>query len=138
MASKDITSLRNTLEFLKSQNEVLTVTNEVDPHLEIAGISKAMDNGPAILFENIKGYPGNRALTALFSRFDRVARIFDVADPRKLKFKGLEAIKNPLPPTTVASAPCQEVVITQEIDVPATLPLLQYTAGDPGPKGTLS
>ena len=132
MASKDITSLRSTLEFLKSQDEVLTVTNEVDPHLEMAGISKAMDNGPAILFDNIKGYPGNRALTALFSRFDRVARIFDVADPKKLKFKGLEAIKNPLPPKTVADAPCQEVVITQEIDVPATLPLLRYTAGDAG------
>lgn len=132
MASKDITSLRRTLELLKSQDEVLTVTSEVDPHLEIAGIAKAMDNGPAILFENIKGYPGNWVLTALFSRFDRVARIFDVADPRKLKFKGLEAMKNPLPPKTVASGPCQEVVITEAIDVPATLPLLRYTAGDAG------
>ncbi|MFA5317193.1 MAG: hypothetical protein WC369_07230, partial [Dehalococcoidales bacterium] len=130
MASKDITSLRSTLKMLESQNEVLTVTNEVDPDLELAGISKAMDNGPAILFDNIKGYPGNRALTALFSRFERVARIFGVDDPRKLKFKGLEALKNPLPPKIVESAPCQEVVIDHDINVPDTLPILRFTAGD--------
>jgi len=132
MAKKDITSLRGTLEMLAAEDEVLTVTTEVDPHLEMAGISKAMDNGPAILFENVKGYPGQRAVTAIFSRFDRVAKIFDVADPKKLKFKGLEAMKNPLPPVVVDSAPCQEVVITENIDVPGTLPLLQYTAGDAG------
>jgi len=132
MAKKDITSLRSTLELLESHHEVLTVSGEVDPHLEMAGISKAMDNGPAIVFENIKGYPDNRAVTALFSRSERVARIFGVDDPRKLKFKGLEAMKNPLPPKVVESGPCQEVVITEDIDVPATLPLLRYTADDAG------
>ena len=115
MASKDINSLRATLKLLKDQNELLTVTDEVDPNLEIAGISKAMDEGPAIIFENIKGYPANRVVTALFSRFDRVARIFSVDDPKKLKFKGLEALKNPLAPKTVTSAPSQEVVITKAV-----------------------
>jgi len=132
MATKDITSLRSTLDFLKSQNELLTVTNEVDPNLEIAGIAKAMDDGPAILFENIKGYPANRIVTALFARFDRVARLFDVEDTKKLKFKGLEALKNPLAPKTVTSAPSQEVVIDKDIDIPATLPILRFTAGDAG------
>jgi gallate decarboxylase subunit C len=132
MAKKDITSLRSTLEMLQKQNEIITVNSEVDPHLEMAGISKAMDNGPAIVFDNIKGYPDNRAVTALFSRFDRVAKIFDVDDPKKLKFKGLEAMKNPLPPKEVTSAPCQEVVITENIDVLNTLPVLKYTDGDAG------
>ena len=37
MAKKDITSLRSTLAMLKDQDEMLTVTQEVDPHLEMAG-----------------------------------------------------------------------------------------------------
>ncbi len=132
MAGKDITSLRGTLDWLRERQEVLSVSGEVDPHLEMAGISKALDNGPALLFENITGYPGQRAVSSLFSRFERVAAMFEVDDPKKLKFKGLEALKNPLPPSVVDSAPCQEVVITADIDVPATLPLLRYTADDAG------
>ncbi len=132
MAKKDITSLRGTLEMLQGQDEVLSVANEVDPHLEMAGISKALDNGPAILFEKIKGYPDNRAVTAVFSRFHRVAKIFGVEDPKKLKFKGLEAMKNPLPPVVVESAPCQEVVITANIDVPGPAPMRKDTFADTG------
>ena len=31
---------------------------QVDPIYEVAGIQVALEEGPAILFENIKGYPG--------------------------------------------------------------------------------
>jgi len=39
------------------RGEVLHVKKEVDPILEIAGIQKSLDGGPAVLFGDIKGYP---------------------------------------------------------------------------------
>lgn len=132
MAMKDISSCRGTLDFLKEENELLVIDNEVDPMLEVSGITKALDNGLALLFRNVKGYPNQRILTGLFSRGERVTKIFNVSDPRKLKFKGLEAIKNPIPPTVVDSGPCQEIVITDDIDVLKAMPITQHTETDAG------
>jgi len=132
MTHKDITSLRSTIEWLKEQDEVLLVEGEVDPIYEIAGIQKALDNGPALLFENIKGYPNARNIGNLFSTQERVAKIFDVADPRNVKFKCLEAKRNPMPAEVVDGAPCQELVITEDIDVMGTLPIVKHTEQDAG------
>jgi UbiD family decarboxylase len=132
MAKKDITDMRGTIEFLKQQKGELLVTKEpVDPIYEVAGIQVALEEGPAILFENINGYPGVRSVGNIFSRRDRIAKIFDVDDWKKLKFKCLEAIKHPLPPVIVKDAPCQEVVITgKDIDIPSFLPVLKHTTKD--------
>ena len=132
MRKKDITSCRGVLDFLEKEGELLAVDNEVDPVLEVSGITKALDNGPALLFRNVKGYPGHRILSHLFSRGERVAKLFGVADYRKLKFKGVEALKHPIPPRLVDSAPCQEVVITDNIDVLKTIPIIKHTETDPG------
>ncbi len=130
MEQKQIASIRNTIEFLKEQNELLTVDNEVDPVYEISGIQKALEGGPALLFNNIKGYPGVRNLGNLGARKEAIAQLCGVADPKMLKFKCLEAIKNPIPPKIVLDAPCQEVVVTDDIDVLATIPVLKHTERD--------
>lgn len=133
MAKKDITSLRGTLEWLKDQpGEVFAVEKQVDPVYQISGIEKALEGGPVLLFENIKGYPGARAVGNVLSTGERKARIFGVEDFRKIKFKLCEAIKNPLPPRLVSEAPCQEVVITQDINAMATLPFMKQTEKDAG------
>ena len=131
MAKKDITTLRGTLEFLEERGELLRVKGEVDPILEISGIQKALDNGPVILFENIKGYPGVRSVGNVFARRDRIAKLFEVDDWKKLKWKCLDAIKKPLPPKVVDKGPCQEVVITgEDINVPDLLPVMKHTTKD--------
>jgi UbiD family decarboxylase len=130
MSRKDITSIRGTIEWLRRVGDIVTVKGEADPILEIAGIVKALDNGPALFFENIKGYSGIRNIANIFAREDRVARIFGVDDWRKLKFKVLDGIRNPIPPKIVDGAPCQEVVITDNIDVPSLLPILKHTERD--------
>jgi UbiD family decarboxylase len=133
MGQKDITSIRNTLEYLKEQKQLLTVGGEVDPICEVSGIQKTLEDGPAILFENVKGYPGGvRILGNVFSRMENVAALFGVSDPRQLKFKFLELIKNPVRPKVVEKAPCQEVVIRRDINVMATIPMIQHTEGDAG------
>jgi len=132
MAKKDITSIRGTIDFLKEQKELLIINNEVDPIYEIAGIQKALEESPALLFENIKGYPGVRNIGNIFSRLDRIAKILGVDDPKKVKFKCLEAIRKPIPPQIVKGAPCQEVVITDNIDVMAILPIIKHSERDGG------
>ena len=132
MAQKDITSMRGTIEFLKEQNELLVVSNKVNPVYEIAGIQKALDGGPALLFENIEGYAGARNIGNLFGTRDRFAKIFDIENSKNIKFKCLEAIKKPIPPKVVEDAPCQEVVITDNIDVMGTLPIIKHSERDGG------
>jgi UbiD family decarboxylase len=130
VAQKGRASLRDCIEFLKEIDGLITVTEEVNPELEIASISKGLDNGPAFLFEKIKGYPEARVVTNIFARREMYAKIFGVDDPKKLKWKCLEALRKPLPPKVVTDAPCQEVVITKGINVPATLPIMKHTPED--------
>ncbi len=129
---KKTRDLRGTIEFLKTEGELIEVEGEVDPIYEIAGIQKAFENGPALLFKNIKGYPNVRNIANLFSRVDRAARIFGVEDPKKLKFRCLDAIRKPIPPKVVEDAPCQEVIIKTGIDVMGTLPIIKHTERDGG------
>ncbi len=124
------TSVRGTLELLREKGQLLETQVEVDTKYEVAGILKAMENGPAVLFDNIKGFPWARITAGLFSRRENLAPLFGVQDPHGLKWKCLEALRKPLPPRIVEKAPSQEVVITSNIDVPATLPILKYTELD--------
>ena len=132
MTGKDITNMRGTIEFLKKEGELLSAGKEVDPVCEVTGVAKAFEDGPAVLFENIKGYPENRILANVFGKRSRIAKIFGVDDPKEFKFKVLDAIKNPIEPEEVSDAPCQEVVITEDIDVLKTLPVTQSIENDPG------
>jgi len=131
-AFKSPGDLRETLKFLAARDHLVVVDSEVDPNLEIAGIEKALDNGPAFLFENLKGFPRARAAGNVLARMEMVAAMFGVSDHRKLKFKCLDAIKSPLPPVIADYAPSQQVVVTQNIDVPATLPIIKHTRDDAG------
>jgi len=132
MSEKDITTVRGLIEYFKKEGELLTTQEEVDPICEVTGVAKAFDGGPAVLFENVKGYPGHRIFVNAFGNRSRLAKIFDVSDPKKLKFKVLDAMKNPIPPEVVNDAPCQEVVITKDIDVLKTMPVTQSIENDPG------
>lgn len=132
MSKKDIRNLRSTIEFLKKENELLSIQKEIDPILEISGMEKALEGGPALLFEKIKGYPDARNVGNLFARKERTAKMFGVDDYRKMTFKCLDAMKNPIPPQVVSEAPCQEVVITDDVDVKATLPIIQHSELDAG------
>ena len=74
----DISSLRGTLESLKGADDLLITDKEVDPHLELAGLSKHFDGGSAMLFEKVKGYPNGRLVTNVFACEERVSRLFGV------------------------------------------------------------
>lgn len=126
-------NLREAIDFLGERGELMTIKGEVDPVYEIAAIEKKLDNGPAFLFENIKGYPGVRDLGNLFARRERMSALFGVDDHRKFKYECLAAIKSPLSPKMVTEAPCQQVVLKDNLDAVAILPLITHSEDDAGP-----
>ena len=132
MSKKDITSLRGTLDYLMEKKQILVSEKEVSVNYDVAGIVKALEGASGAYFENVKDFPNTRIVGEYAARIEVLADLFDVEDPKKLKFKCYDAIRKPLPPKIVDEAPCQEVVITENIDVLATIPIIKHTPRDAG------
>jgi len=77
MTQPIINDLREYLALLKREHEVLTISEPVDPHLEIAEIHRRViaRGGPALLFTNVKG-----------SRFPVVTNLFGTSRRMELAF----------------------------------------------------
>ncbi len=127
---RDITSLRRALAFLASQGDLLTTDVEVDPDLEITGLQKHLDGGPVLLFNRVKGKPHARAITNLFSDINVVDRMFGFSSPTERVRKIAHALTHPVKPVEVpqSEAPCQEEVITDDLDVNKYITAIRHTA----------
>ena len=49
-------SLREFIDFLITNNELLEIDSEIDRDLEIGAVGELTRLGPAVLFNNIKGF----------------------------------------------------------------------------------
>ncbi len=71
-------SLRQTVQFLEKQGELIQISTPVDPHLEMAEITRQVHEakGPALLFTHVKNasFP---ALSNLFGTYERTLKIFE-------------------------------------------------------------
>ncbi len=125
----DTTNLRGTLDFLRSEGDLIETEKEVDPDLEITGLQKHLDGGPVMLFNNVKGRPDVRAITNLFSDINVIDKIFGFEDPVTRTRKLAHAIDNPIKPKEVPQdeAPCQEEVITDDLDVNKYITAIRHT-----------
>jgi 4-hydroxy-3-polyprenylbenzoate decarboxylase len=101
-------SLQACLADLEKNGHLIRIKEEVDPYLQMAAIHlRVFENqGPAILFENVKGSKF-RAASNLFGTLDRSRFIFrDTLDKIKtlvdLKSDPIKAIKHPLKYANVA------------------------------------
>src|SRR5690348_2081778 len=150
--------LREWIKLLEREGELVRVSAEVDPDLEITEIvdRTVKAGGPALLFEHPKGssHPllinqfgtERRMCLALgVDRLDDVAeRLEDVLEmqpPQGLveKVRGLRKLKSIADsmPKVVSRAPVQEVVLTgDEVDL-TRLPVQRCWPGDPAPFITL-
>jgi len=130
--SVELYDQRSAIDFCHQMGEVLTIEKEIDPIYEIAALTKAFDGGPVLIFNKIKGYPHWRAVTNLLSRKERIAKMFDTI-PEYLPKRILQAVNSPLPPEVIATAPCQENVVVDNIDISSLLPIIKNTKIDLGP-----
>ncbi|AMN47683.1 4-hydroxy-3-polyprenylbenzoate decarboxylase [Steroidobacter denitrificans] len=129
----NVTSVRSLVDELLAEDRIIRSNQEIDPRFEITGALKALEGGPAVLFENIKGYPGQRIFGNPFSTNERVCKLFGASDLKNLKHAGLSAFKSPVSAKEIGAAPSQEVVIRgEEVDVLSAMPIPTYTETDPG------
>jgi UbiD family decarboxylase len=110
--------LREFIDFLEKQGELKRCDREVDTRVEIAKVTdkSSKTGGPAILFNNVKGYD-SAVVTALFGTLDRA---FLMIDSNKYEgFKKLAAaLRAPIPTKSVKDGPCQEIVKTgKDVDI---------------------
>lgn len=117
---------RSALDDAEANAELVTIGREVDPLIEIPAVLHAagkLPTIPAILFEKVAGYQDVRCAGGVFSDAARMSR--------QLGFEGTlvrdkasyyPSLDNPIKPKTVSSGPCQENVVTRDIDVTRLIP----------------
>jgi 4-hydroxy-3-polyprenylbenzoate decarboxylase len=127
-------AFREFLSLLESRGELLRVRDEVDPEYEICAWCRhvADDDGPALLFERIKGHDA-AALANLYGTRRRIAMALGVEPDDMVATIG-ERLKRRIPPVRVEAkeAPCKQVVTKgREVDL-GRLPIPFWNVGDGG------
>jgi len=126
--------LRGFLTHLESQGQLLRVKDEVGVKFEIAaGMRKTSDiEGPALLFENVKGYPDWRVLGGLFATRKLVALGLGVPQDKMLE-RYLTLEDQRIAPEIVSTGPVKEIKWTgDQIDL-GKLPIVTHASKDCGP-----
>ena len=156
--------LRDWIKALDQGGELKRIRTEADPILEVTEIadrvskSKVTDKdgqgsvgGKALLFENLKGYPGARLLInqfgsarrmklalevdALDEIADRIRAFLDVKSPQgfldKVKMLPMLAEMGKFFPKAVATGPCKEVIKRDDFSL-LDFPILQCWPKDAG------
>ena len=133
-----INDFREYLKHLEENGKLLRVKKEVDTRFEIAaGIRKTSDiDGPALLFENIKGCPGWRVAGGIYATQKLMALALGLpigADEQAIIDRYLDYGEKQVKPKLVATGPVKEVIIKGE-DIDLTkLPVPIYSELDVGP-----
>jgi 4-hydroxy-3-polyprenylbenzoate decarboxylase len=150
--------LRAWIELLEREGELVHVSAEVDPYLEITEITDRVvkTGGPALLFERPKGsehpllinqFGTERRMCLAFGAESldvvggRLGEVLEMQPPQGLaaKVKGLRKLKSiaDSQPKRVRSGACQEIVLEgDEVDLDA-LPIQTCWPGDAAPFITL-
>ncbi|MBQ9057903.1 MAG: UbiD family decarboxylase [Atopobiaceae bacterium] len=145
-----VTDLRSALELLKGiEGQYLETDIEVDPKAEVSGVYRHVGaggtvmrptkEGPALVFNNVKGHPDARVVIGLLASRKRVAYLLDT-EPENLGHLLNKAVQNPVKPEVVDEAPCQEVVYKAEdpgFDIRKIIPAPTNTEEDAGPYVTM-
>jgi UbiD family decarboxylase len=91
--------LRSFIQTLRKENELVEISAEVDPYLEIAEIHRRVidDQGKALLFTNVKGsqFP---VVTNLFGTVKRIELAFG-RRPQEFVRRAVEMVESIIPPT---------------------------------------
>src|SRR5512132_3964615 len=129
-APKDaLRSLPATVEWLRREGLLMETDVEVDGDLQLTGIQKHFDGSYPILFNNVKGYPHARAITNLFANMDIVDRMFGWPGRTERTKLLAHALTHPIPNVVIPQdeAPCQEEVITDDLDVNKLIMAIRHT-----------
>jgi len=96
--------LRSTLQWLRSNGELIETDKEVDPDLQVTGLQKHLDGGCPVIFNKVKGKPNHRVLTNLFGDMKVINKMFGWKDDPERVRKLAYALSNPLKPVEIPLA----------------------------------
>lgn len=120
---------------LEKSGELLVIERDVNPVEELGGILMAVDKfdrSPPVLFQSVDGYDMPIAAN-LFGDRNRVCEILDLPKEHlALKEFFIKAMANPIEPRIVDSGPCQDVVVTEDIDLLRMFPFIKAGLDDGG------
>lgn len=152
MSEKKVYDLRSALELLKTIPGQLVETDVlVDPMGELSGVYRHVGaggtvmrptkEGPAMIFNNIKGHEGARVAIGLLASRERVGHLLE-CDSKRLGFLLKDSVANPVPPVVIPNelAKCQEVIYKatdKDFDIRNLVPAPTNTLEDAGPYITL-
>ncbi|MBI4487927.1 MAG: UbiD family decarboxylase [Deltaproteobacteria bacterium] len=124
--------LREFLQLLQREGEVLTVATELSCDQEVSAAVREVEEktGKALYLSQVSNY-SFPLLGNLLGDRRRVALAFG-NPPDLLSLYG-ERRKELIPPTRVPDGPVREVVHSHDIDLPRLLPALIHHEGDAGP-----
>lgn len=144
--------LRKVLNELKADPTQYHETDkEIDPDADLAGVyryigaggtvERPTQEGPTMMFNNVKGFPGSRVLIGLQASRKRVGKILH-HDYKDLGHFLEHAVATPVEPVTVKhdAAPAQEVVLRAtdpDFDIRKILAAPTNTPVDAGPYITM-
>ena len=150
MAYQDLSDF---IKKLEESGQLRRIKTEVSAELEIAEITDRVSKayGPALLFENVKGYSMPVFINA-FGSYERMAMALNVKHVDEIA-REIESLVKPempstfidkikfiphmlmtlskFPPKTVRHAPCQEVVFETETTL-SKIPIIKCWPGDGG------
>jgi len=113
--------------------DLLRVRQEFDPKHEIAALLRETQDGPAVLFENVRGYPGARVVGNVMASRRRMARALETTES-DLAPTYMQRTRRSVPPVaTKGPAPAQEVVHRTPADLLGILPVLTHYERDAAP-----
>ena len=151
MMTEKVNDLRSALARLREmEGELIETDTLVDPMAELAGIyryvgaggtvKRPTKEGPAMIFNQVKGHPDARVAIGVLASRKRVAALLDCR-PDELGKKLYESVAEPVPPVECKGKPlCQEVVHTADepdFDLNTLVPAPTNTPDDAGPYITL-
>lgn len=147
-----ILDLRSAIEALREWKGQLVETDiEVDPEAELSGVYRHVGaggtvmrptriDGPAMIFNNVKGHPDAKVLIGLLANRERTAMLLGCKKEELGKLL-CEAALHPIEPVvSTAKTPCQEIVHRAEdddFDLFQLIPALTNTLVDAGPYITM-
>lgn len=132
--------LREFLETLEAEGQLVRIKDEVLPEPDIASAGRAasnLKNGPAVLFEKVKGYKYS-VVTNVHGSWPNHALMMGMPKDTPVKEQFMELNrrwdKYPVPPKVLSreEAPCKENVVDKDINLFEILPLYRINDQDGG------
>ena len=124
------TAFRSVIRRLHEESRILCVGSTIDPHLELPAFVKSLDGDRAFFFAQVKGWDIPVCSNLLASRENTLAALgLDLQGLRKAVQR---AVDEPIPTVEVEKGCCQEIVITDNVDLGKLFPVPFHMPDDAG------